>query len=194
MSTIDSDNIIYSPSAIELVTVGVKFCAFIENESLVDREEWISKMLHILPLLYIKISQLPEIIQINEELPETFVKEEDYARVTTNIASIIGEEDVYLDVFIEDMKYSDRPISSFVSEDIADIYQDIRNLISVYQYKLDEQMNDALFVCQQHFKTYWGQKLVNVIRPLHSILYNEDENEDFSDETETEINMEDLWD
>ena len=55
-------------------------------------------------------------------------------------------------------------------------------------------MNDALFVCQQHFKTYWGQKLVNVIRPLHSILYNEDENEDFSDETETEINMEDLWD
>ncbi|NLX81062.1 MAG: DUF5063 domain-containing protein [Proteiniphilum sp.] len=194
MSTIDSDNIIYSPSAIELVTVGVEFCAFIENESLVDREEWISKMLHILPLLYIKISQLPEIIQINEELPETFVKEEDYARVTTNIASIIGEEDVYLDVFIEDMKYSDRPISSFVSEDIADIYQDIRNLISVYQYKLDEQMNDALFVCQQHFKTYWGQKLVNVIRPLHSILYNEDENEDFSDETETEINMEDLWD
>lgn len=194
MSTIDSDNIIYSPSAIELVTVGVEFCAFIENESLVDREEWISKMLHILPLLYIKISQLPEIIQINEELPETFVKEEDYARVTTNIASIIGEEDVYLDVFIEDMKYSDRPISSFVSEDIADIYQDIRNLISVYQYKLDEQMNDALFVCQQHFKTYWGQKLVNVIRPLHSILYNEDENKDFSDETETEINMEDLWD
>lgn len=194
MSTIDSDNIIYSPSAIELVTVGVEFCAFIENESLVDREEWISKMLHILPLLYIKTSQLPEIIQINEELPETFVKEEDYARVTTNIASIIGEEDVYLDVFIEDMKYSDRPISSFVSEDIADIYQDIRNLISVYQYKLDEQMNDALFVCQQHFKTYWGQKLVNVIRPLHSILYNEDENEDFSDETETEINMEDLWD
>lgn len=192
MSTIDSDNIIYSPSAIELVTVGVEFCAFIENESLVDREEWISKMLHILPLLYIKTSQLPEIIQINEELPETFVKEEDYARVTTNIASIIGEEDVYLDVFIEDMKYSDRPISSFVSEDIADIYQDIRNLISVYQYKLDEQMNDALFVCQQHFKTYWGQKLVNVIRPLHSILYNEDENEDFSDETE--INMEDLWD
>lgn len=194
MSTIDSDNIIYSPGAIELVTVGVEFCAFIENESLVDREEWISKMLHILPLLYIKTSQLPEIIQINEELPETFVKEEDYARVTTNIASIIGEEDVYLDVFIEDMKYSDRPISSFVSEDIADIYQDIRNLISVYQYKLDEQMNDALFVCQQHFKTYWGQKLVNVIRPLHSILYNEDENKDFSDETETEINMEDLWD
>lgn len=194
MSTKDSDNIIYSPSAIELVTVGVEFCAFIENESLIDRKEWINKMLHILPLLYIKTSQLPEIIQINEELPETFVKEEDYARVATNIASIIGEEDVYLDVFIEDMKYSDRPISSFVSEDIADIYQDIRNLISVYQYKLDQQMNDALFVCQQHFKTYWGQKLVNVIRPLHSILYNEDENEDFSDETETEINMEDLWD
>ena len=194
MSIKDSDNIIYSASAIELVTVGVEFCAFIEKDDLVDRDEWIKKMLHILPLLYIKTSQLPEMMQANEILPETFVKEEDYTRVSSQIASIIGEEDVYLDVFVEDMKYSDRPISSFISEDIADIYQDIRNLISVYQYKLDEQMSDALYVCQQHFRIYWGQKLTNVIRPLHSILYNVDDNDDDLNISETELNMEDAWD
>lgn len=194
MSIKDSDNIIYSASAIELVTVGVEFCAFIENDDLVDREEWIKKMLHILPLLYLKTAQLPEMIQLNEDLPETFVKEEDYTRVSTNIASIVGEEDVYLDVFVEDMKYSDRPISSFVSEDIADVYQDVRNLVSIYQYKLDEQMNDALFVYQQHFRMYWGQKLVNVIRPLHSILYNVEEEDGDISISETGLNMEDAWD
>lgn len=194
MSIKDSNNIIYSASVIELVTVGVEFCAFIENNDLVDREEWIKKMLHILPLLYIKTAQLPELMQINESLPEAFVKEEDYTRVSTKIGSIVGEEDVYLDVFVEDMKYSDRPISSFVSEDIADIYQDIRNLVSIYQYKLDEQMNDALYVYQQHFRIYWGQKLVNVIRPLHSILYNVEEIDEDFNIPETGLNMEGQWD
>ncbi len=185
-------NIIYSQETIEFVTVGVEFCSFIENNKIADRDEWIKKMLNILPMIYIKTSQLPEFMQMNEELPETFVKEEDYVRVQTNISSLMGEEDVYLDVFVEDMKYSDRPISSFVSEDIADIYQDIRNLVSIYQYDLSEQMNDGLYVCQQHFRIYWGQKLMNVLRPLHSVLYKL--NFDVDDFSEDEINMEGLWD
>lgn len=192
MSEKENDKTIYSSTVIEFVTVGVEFCAFIENDKLTDRNEWIKKMLHILSLLYMKTAQLPDFTQVNEELPETFVKEEDYVRVSSGVSSIMGEEDVYLDVFIEDMKYSDRPISSFVSEDIADVYQDIRNLVSIYQYNLSEQMNDALYVCQQHFRLYWGQKLINVLRPLHSILYKVDEDED--DIEGNELNMEGVWD
>lgn len=192
MSEKENDKTIYSSTVIEFVTVGVEFCAFIENDKLADRNEWIKKMLHILSLLYMKTAQLPDFTQVNEELPETFVKEEDYVRVSSGVSSIMGEEDVYLDVFIEDMKYSDRPISSFVSEDIADVYQDIRNLVSIYQYNLSEQMNDALYVCQQHFRLYWGQKLINVLRPLHSILYKVDEDED--DIEGNELNMEGVWD
>ena len=32
-------------------------------------------------------------------------------------------------------------------------------------------MNDALYVCIENFKSYWGQKLVNVLRALHSLKY-----------------------
>ncbi|MPN10385.1 hypothetical protein SDC9_157680 [bioreactor metagenome] len=96
-----------------------------------------------------------------------------------------------MDVFIEDMKYSERPISAFVSENIADIYQDVRNFVSVYQYGLTDQMNDALLVCKQNFQAYWGQKLINVLRPLHAIFYNGDENDNL---LETDLNEEDLWD
>jgi uncharacterized protein (DUF2461 family) len=34
-------------------------------------------------------------------------------------------------------------------------------------------MNDALYVCKVHFFTYWGQKLVNVLRPLHALKSRE---------------------
>lgn len=79
------------------------------------------------------------------------MKEEDYNRVAHGVEKVMGEENVYLDVFVEEMRYSDTPVTSFVSEAIADIYQDVRNLVSVYQFELTAQMNDALYVCRSIF-------------------------------------------
>jgi hypothetical protein len=31
-----------------------------------------------------------------------------------------------------------------------------------------------LFVCTENFKIYWGQKLVNALRALHSLKYSAD--------------------
>lgn len=191
MSSKETDNLVYSPAVIDFVTVAVEFCAILERDKTPARTAWMDKMLKILPLMYIKAALLPETVEINDEMPETFVKEEDYVRVAAAVSSIMGEEDVYLDVFVEDMKYSDRPVSAFVSENIADIYQDVRNFVSVYQYGLTEQMNDALYSCKQNFQTYWGQKLINVLRPLHNVFYNDNEDNNLS---ETDLKKEDLWD
>lgn len=140
--------------------------------------------------MYLKASLLPEIIEVFEEPLESFVREEDYTRVSFTISEIMGEEDVYLDVFMDEMKYSDRPISSTVSENIADIYQDVRNFVSVYQMELTDQMQNAINICTENFRTYWGQKLVNVLRPLHSLKSREFVNSD----NEDLINKEETWD
>ena len=47
-------------------------------------------------------------------------------------------------------------------------------------------MNDALYACNEHFKSYWGQKLVNVLRALHSVYYDSSDNADYSDEMDEE--------
>jgi hypothetical protein len=166
-------DIIYSKNVIDFVTVAVEFCAFLEKDEVPARSEWLDNMLKILPLMYLKASLLPEISAANVEEPPTFVKESDYLRVANRVAEIMGEEDTYLDVFVADMKYSDTPVSAFVSENMGDIYQDVRNFVSVYQYELTEQMNDALHVCVNNFREYWGQKLVNSLRPLHALRYGE---------------------
>ena len=171
---------IYSRDVIEFVALGVEFCALLEKAESQTREEWIKAMLQLLPLLYAKAAALPQPM-VDNELPSTFVKEEDYMFVASRVANIMADYDAYLDVFMEDMKYSDTPISSLISENIADIYQDIRNFISVYQNDLSEQMSAALRICIENFQTYWGQRLVNVLRPLHSLLYEGgDSDSDFS--------------
>jgi len=185
-----NEQVIYEKNVIDFVTIAVEYCAFLEDETEISRTEWIDRMLKMLPLLYVKASLLPETFPVNEEPPVTFVHEEDYIRVANRIAAVMGEEDIYLDVFVDDMKYSDTPVSAYVSENIADIYQDVRNFVSVYQFELTDQMNDALYICKENFRLFWGQKLVNVLRPLHALKSSEPE----SAGAENDVNREDLWD
>ena len=171
MTSSNDKHIVYAPVTIDFVTVCVEFCSFLEKMEVTSRKEWANTILRILPLLYVKATLLPSVEILNDEIAEIFVSEQDYMLISNQVASILGEEDVYLDVFVEDMKYSDRPVSSFVSEDIADIYQDIRNFVSVYQHGLEEAMIYALKDISENFRLYWGQKLVNVLRPLHTLVY-----------------------
>lgn len=184
--------IIYSKNVLDFVTVSVEFCAFLEKNRSLSREEWLVKTARLLPMIYLKAALLPDVISLSDALPRQFVSEEDYNRVKYQIAEIMGEEDVYLDVFVEDMKYSDRPISAFISENIADMYQDLRNFVSVYQYRIAEQMNDALYACVQNFKDYWGQALVNVMRPIHALLHRNDDFVDIGHDENTD--EEAIWD
>ena len=189
MTDSHTNNIVYAPVTLDFVTVSVEFCSFLENEKVSNRQEWMTTILRILPLLYVKATLLPRVDFLMDEFPETFVTEQDYARVADQISTLMGEDNVYLEVFKEDMKYSDRPISSFISEDIADIYQDIRNFVTVYQYGLEETMTNALHVCTENFRLYWGQKLVNVLRALHALVYKIDDGMNNDEYNEEEDNL-----
>ena len=171
MTSSKDNHIVYAPVTLDFVTVSVEFCSFLEKMEITSRTEWTKTMLRILPLLYVKATLLPQVVDLEDEMAEVFVTQQDYMLVVNQVASVLGEEDVYLDVFVADMKYSDRPVSSFISEDIADIYQDIRNFVSVYQHGLEEAMINALKIISENFRLYWGQKLVNVLRPLHTLVY-----------------------
>ena len=39
-------------------------------------------------------------------------------------------------------------------------------------------MHDALATCQENFRLYWGQKLVNTLRALHEVRYASTEEEE----------------
>ena len=80
------------------------------------------------------------------------------------------------------MAYSDTPIKKCISEDLADIYQDLKDFIFVFQLGYNETMHDSLAICKEHFALYWGQKLVNTLRALHDVKYNADNKDEDEDE------------
>ena len=168
---------IFDKNVVEFVTVAAEFCAFLERAEQMDRGKFVDTVLKILPLLYLKASLLPPCETMGEAAPETYVTEDTYEVLRMNLAGLLGEKDDYLEVFLPDMAYSDQPIRKNISEDLADIYQDIKDFIFVFQLGLNETMNDALAICQENFKLYWGQKLVNTMRALHDVKYNQADDE-----------------
>lgn len=170
--------VIFDRNAVEFVTVAAEFCAFLERAEGMQREKFVDTTLKILPLLYLKASMLPPVEMLGEESPETYVTEEIYEILRMNISYILAEKDDYLEVFLPEMAYSDTPIKKTISEDLADIYQDIKDFIFVFQLGFNETMNDALYICKENFGDLWGQKLVNTLRALHDVKYNQEDEMD----------------
>lgn len=165
---------VYSRDVVEFVTVANQFCLFIEQATEQSPEEFVDKAVKILPLLYLKGSMLPGVERDFDDPLERFVTEEDYLSIREFIEYLLGKSDDYLEVFHPDIKYSDSPVRVKISEDIADIYQDIKDFISLYQIGSTEIMNDALAEVVDNFREYWGQKLVNVLRALHNLSISQE--------------------
>lgn len=176
------DERIYSKNIIEFVTVGAEYCAFIERSPELEKEEFLDKIIKILPLLYLKATMLSPEEPEEDAYSERFVTENMYETIRANLENLLGEDDSYLEVFQTDMKYSEEPLAANISEGLADIYQDLKDFVSVYRLGNEPQMLEALYVCYENFVSYWGQQLVNVLRALHNVKYSSDNDNDECDD------------
>lgn len=165
------DHIVYSKNVIEFVTVAAETCLFLEHTEEFAKKDFIRKSVKILPLLYLKVSLLDVPEPVFDDSPETFVTEDDYLYVKQQVEQIMGADDSYLEVFHPDMVLSDTPIAAFVSENMADIYQELKDFAANYQLADLDIMNDALVACLRAFAEHWGQKLLNALRALHAIRF-----------------------
>ena len=167
------DHIVYSKKVIEFVTVAAETCLFLEHANEFTKTDFVQKSIKILPLLYLDASLLDIPDSVFEEIPERFVNEEDYQYVHELLEQLLGSDDSYLEVFHPDMALSDTPIAAFVSENLADIYQELKDFAANYQLGDIDIMNDALVACLEAFGEHWGQKLLNALRALHALRFSE---------------------
>lgn len=169
------NNPIYERNTLEFVTVALEFCTFVEAAGQNGLFDFMDKAVKILPLLYLKATLLPEVESDEDAEPELFVTEDMYESVRTRIASLLGEKDTYLETFHPDMQYSDTPIAAFISENLADVYQDVGNFVSLFRQGYEEVMLQAIALCRTNFREFWGQQLLNALKALHAARYSDDE-------------------
>lgn len=169
------NNPIYERNTLEFVTVALEFCTFVETAGEKGLFDFMDKAVKLLPLLYLKATLLPDVEPDEDDEPELTVTEDMYESVRARIAGLLGEKDTYLETFHPDMQYSDTPIAAFISENLADVYQDTGNFVSLFRQGNEDVMLQSIALCRTNFKEFWGQQLLNALKALHAVRYSDDE-------------------
>ena len=170
MST-EASHPLYGQRTLEFVTSSLEYCKLLEHAKQCTKEELTAQLTATLPLIYSRAVLLEPHDSQEWDLEEG-VSEETYEAIRATLIQRYGEDDVYLETFDNDMQYSDAPIAQHLSEQLADIYQDLANFLFIYREGMEELMAAALDRCIINFQEYWGQRLVNALRALHQIRYS----------------------
>ncbi len=160
-----------NPNSLAFIALANEYCHALENIfDYDDRQAFIAEMLRLLPRLYMSASDIKN-TDNTDSFIDSYLDENDYDTVRGNVSRMMADEDIYLEVFMDDMKYSDTPIGTSVSENLADIYQPLYNFVATVKDATDDTIAEAIVAIKADFDTYWGQTLCNVLRALHSIYY-----------------------
>lgn len=164
---------------LEIVSLSKSYCDVCQEAVQYTKGEFIDRILDLLPRLYWNFFDLSAGISLGEsDYFMEYVDEELYNQVKNGISVVMGGSDIFLETFEEDMKYSDTPISSSISECLADIFQPLFNFVSIVHDSEGNDLNEAYIKCKSDFEIYWSQTLCNVLRALNSLKYNEDNEEE----------------
>lgn len=168
-------NPVYSANVIEFVAAANEFCKYAEHASEVKGGELLRILQRLLPFLYIKASLLPGLEPVFEEGNEKFVSEADWKKVNEDFRKQFGTADNYFDLTEDKFIEAENIVAASIAENMADIYQDLKDFLLLYQTGTSEVMNDAIWECRMNFENIWGQKLVNSMRAIHRFIYSGEE-------------------
>lgn len=185
-----NSDIVYSNNVTEFITVSGEYCAFVENTMRFSKKDFLDKARKLLPLLYLKASLLPKLESLFEDENEKFVTEEDWDFIHNSIQHKLGFHDEYREVFDPLTHEQVEQSTASISDNFADIYQDLKNFITSYNIGTEDIMNDALWECQMNFEEFWGQKLLNALKAIHLVFFGEDSLDD-EEEKQDKSNSED---
>lgn len=172
------ENSVNSRIVLEMITVANEFCLFLEKAEDYSKKEILEFLQKVLPLIYIKASLLPDIIAEDEEATEHYVTEEQWGELFNMIRAKTGEEDTFFYIDNREKSHTDA-VKGSISENIADIYQDLKDFLLLYQRPLNIYKENAIRDCRQLFATRFGYRIVNTQVAIHFILFKEPENDLF---------------
>jgi hypothetical protein len=165
------EKLVYSREVIEFTAVANEYCKILESLGEATGVKLLRIEQKLLPLLYYKTLAIPSFEPvIPDEMVERFTSEEEWNSVDGKISKLLGDSNDYLELEHDKHSGQNEPVQHRISENLADIYQDLKDFVIAYNIGTIEIMNDALWECLENFRLYWGTKLVSSIRAIHFLM------------------------
>lgn len=165
----DLHNYVYSSEMVEFVTHSNAFCLYLEQLSEVGGKAFIGDSVKHLSGIYAAAVKLEEREPLYETVGEPTVTEQDWSRVYQGISLLLGAHNDILRPAEEDEFDRAELVTHTISEDLADVYQELRDFTSIYSMGLEELMHDAAWELKERFMEHWGKKLLRSLMALHEL-------------------------
>lgn len=157
-------------NVLEFYTVANELCLFLEQADEYRKEEILEYWHKLCPLLYLKGSLLPAIEVANPEAEERFVTEEQWEYIFNILRDKLGKDDEFW--YINEQHFIDNEIDKgSLAEHFADIYQDLKDFIMLYQKNSRDAKENAVNSCMHLFESNWGPKTIHALKALHNLLF-----------------------
>lgn len=171
------------PNTLSLIGLCREYCSALEGVEQMEPREFIDTMVRLLPRIYITASDLELPVAIAGEEEDTgidpYLEEDYYESLRLKIENLLGPDDVFLEVFEEEMKYSDTPIGASVAEGLCDLFQMFYNFTETIRNAIDDEaLTGALRAMRDEFAASWSQTLVNIMRPLNRLAHQDDDGDE----------------
>lgn len=173
-----SNHPVYSKNVFELITVTNDFCLAMEGIEKTDKNYLIDYLRKISPLLYIKASLLPDIYISDPDANERFLTQDEWEFLFNSLRKKFGSDDEFW--YVDQTAPGNDPVKGSLAECFADIYQDMKDFLSLYQKTSLAAKENAVYEIKRLFETRWGFSLVNAHKILHYLVMPKGPAEDSS--------------
>ncbi len=161
---------VYNKNTIEFITVAKEYVSLCEQAYKMNALSEVTIILRLLPLLYLKALLLPDFENNNDEEVLEVVDECTYNSIKSNFEELLGELDVDC-IIPESISQNNEQNYASLSEIIADIYQDMKNVVVNFQSGNEIIMENSLYTCKHNFETYTGQRIISAMSTIHQLIF-----------------------
>jgi len=162
-------NKIKSTAVLEMIRIAHEYNTFTEDLEKKKLEDIISFYQKVLPLMYLKASLLPDVKVSDETANERYVAEEHWEAVFMKLKTQFAKADEYWE-----LDENNDSVKASLSEKLADIYQDTKDFVVLFQKNQMAAKENAIFEMKRLFKVHWGPRSNSVLSHLHTILYQKE--------------------
>ncbi len=140
-----------------------EYVTLVDNLSTFTTSAFLFECSRLLPRIYLHALELPGVF-----VSEAYGNEELDSPVGA-IMEKLGKYDFYHDIF--DPIFDEEIVYQSISEDLADIYVDLKGQIHNFEtggvYK-----EYAIWNWSFGFQNHWGKHVLSTLKPIHWLLYN----------------------
>jgi hypothetical protein len=154
---------------VTFVTHSNQLCQFLEQAAGEEGRSFIAALVRILPQLYASFVNLKQTEPVYDSAVEPAVTEQEWALIYHQVANTLGPYNEILRPADEQEFDRSEMVPHTLSEDLADLYQELKDFTLAYSRGLEELMNDAAWELRERFTEHWGRKLLRSLAALHEL-------------------------